>query len=278
MAVTEYETPYWWHRWVTFKKTDFCSQCGKVGPHLKRCGGCKSVSYCNVECQKVHWKKEGHKNVCREASQSDEDFRRKVYAEIIAPPAQEDDPVGLRIHGRSDKVFMKREKLAFVPDSETLRVCRMDSKGEEPIDGGYYHDQRWPIAILKEMPNQVAPISTLLGIPLRVACVKPRSQLLERVDYDNVWATWMMIDPVSGFAPLEWQSYVGPVVVWRPIGAVSTHDMCLLNDFLNIMLDRYSEGDVIPRRDLTPKEWTYWKSSLIRRDGDGLMQYTDINI
>ena len=154
----------------------------------------------------------------------------------------------------------------------------MDSNGEEPINGGRYLDQRWPLAVLQDMPNQVAPASTLLGIPLRVAYVKPRSELLDREDYDNVWATWMMIDPETGFAPSEWQAYVGPVVVWRPIGAVSSHDMCLLNDFLSMMLDRYSEGEVIPHRDLTPASWAEWKAILIEGRGDGLMQYTNINI
>lgn len=278
MADTGNSTPYWWHRWVKINKTNFCSNCGNVGPHLKQCSMCKSVSYCNVVCQTVDWKKGGHRKECKEASQSDVDLNNQVYAEIIAPPTKEDDQIGLRIHGKAIKVFLNRDELVFVPDSETFKVCRMASKGEEHIDGGYYLDKRWPIAVLDEVPYKVAPLSTLLGIPLHVARVKPRSELLERVDFDNFWATWMMIDPVSGFAPFEWQAYVGPVVVWRPDGSVSSHDMCLFNDFLSIMLDRYSEGDVIPRRDLTPAAWAEWKAVLIEGRGEGVMQYKDINI
>ena len=78
--------------------------------------------------------------------------------------------------------------------------------------------------------------------------VRPRSELVESADFDNQWATWMMIEPVSGFAHQRWQAgHVGPVVVWRPDGgAVSSHDMALLNDFLSSLLDRYSDGDVVP--------------------------------
>ena len=97
------------------------------------------------------------------------------------------------------------------------------------------------------MPYEVAPVPALLGIRLHVTRVRPRSDLVERADFDNQWATWMMIEPVSGFAPPRWQAHVGPVVVWRPDGgAVSSHDMCLLNDFLSALLDRYSDGDVVP--------------------------------
>jgi hypothetical protein len=37
--------------------------CGKPG--TKRCNGCKAVFYCGVECQRIHWKKNGHKAACK---------------------------------------------------------------------------------------------------------------------------------------------------------------------------------------------------------------------
>ena len=110
-------------------------------------------------------------------------------------------------------------------------------------------DTRWPKAVLETIPYEVAPVPGLLDIPLRVTRVKPLSDLV-----GNQWATWMMIEPVSGFAPPHWQSHVGPVVVWQPNGAVSSHDMALLNDFLSMLLLRYSEGPgaVVPVSDLEP--------------------------
>jgi hypothetical protein len=37
--------------------------CGKPG--TKRCNGCKAVFYCSVECQRIHWKENGHKAACK---------------------------------------------------------------------------------------------------------------------------------------------------------------------------------------------------------------------
>jgi hypothetical protein len=47
-----------------------CSYCGKVGDEtdLLICSRCQSVQYCSKECQKLHWKKGGHKAVCNQLS------------------------------------------------------------------------------------------------------------------------------------------------------------------------------------------------------------------
>ena len=39
-----------------------CGSCGQDGLLLK-CGGCKSIWYCDVKCQKKDWKR--HKSTCR---------------------------------------------------------------------------------------------------------------------------------------------------------------------------------------------------------------------
>jgi hypothetical protein len=43
-----------------------CAHCKKVGEldTMKRCGRCRRACYCSVECQRLHWRKGGHKNVC----------------------------------------------------------------------------------------------------------------------------------------------------------------------------------------------------------------------
>jgi hypothetical protein len=51
-----------------------CAHCKKVGEldTMKRCGRCRRVCYCSVECQKLHWKSGGHKKVCgKEGSSGD---------------------------------------------------------------------------------------------------------------------------------------------------------------------------------------------------------------
>ena len=39
-----------------------CGYCGKSGPNLKQCSACKCMKYCNVSCQRLHWK--NHKGEC----------------------------------------------------------------------------------------------------------------------------------------------------------------------------------------------------------------------
>lgn len=50
--------------------TTFCSYCNKPEPtntKFNKCKGCRSVSYCNRECQIKHWKTRpsGHKKQCK---------------------------------------------------------------------------------------------------------------------------------------------------------------------------------------------------------------------
>merc|ERR1719510_1265680 len=63
MAEGRRDKPFWYHKWVTVRRADFCSECGKARSKdgaLPKCSRCKSVSYCNVECQRKHWNR-GHK-------------------------------------------------------------------------------------------------------------------------------------------------------------------------------------------------------------------------
>jgi ankyrin repeat protein len=41
-----------------------CAVCYKKLEKPKRCGKCKAVNYCSVDCQAFHWKKGGHSKAC----------------------------------------------------------------------------------------------------------------------------------------------------------------------------------------------------------------------
>ena len=89
----------------------------------------------------------------------------------------------------------------------------------------------------------------------------------------------MMIDLMGGFAPSQWQSNIGPVVVWREDGRdVSCDDMCLLNDYLDGLLDKFGEGpgSVVPDRDINPSVWSTFKKRAA--DPRNTQRYEDINI
>lgn len=106
-------------------------------------------------------------------------------------------------------------------------------------------------------PNGNAPALALCDCPLVVKMVGERSG-------DNQWATWMMIDPVSGFAPPMWQTNVGQTLVYRPGGKdLGRDDMCSINEFLGDLLDHYGEKDFDPRSWLNPE----WFCRYIRSSG-----------
>uniref|UniRef100_A0A4W3HEH2 Ankyrin repeat and MYND domain containing 2b n=1 Tax=Callorhinchus milii TaxID=7868 RepID=A0A4W3HEH2_CALMI len=54
---------------VGFVDAEFCTACGEKGAD-KRCSVCKMVTYCNQNCQKMHWFT--HKKVCKKLKESRE--------------------------------------------------------------------------------------------------------------------------------------------------------------------------------------------------------------
>ena len=66
-----------------------CADCGSVaegGVSLKACKSCMSVKYCNVNCQRNHWKK--HKKECKQRA-------AEIYDEALFkdPPPKEECPI-----------------------------------------------------------------------------------------------------------------------------------------------------------------------------------------
>lgn len=84
------------------------------------------------------------------------------------------------------------------------------------------------------------PISVQLGYPLVMHRIVPN--LARGVETDNVHATWLMIDPVSGFAPAAWQGGIGSVYVARPDRTPLTQAVLLgITDWLSFILDAFGE-------------------------------------
>ncbi|VDC03793.1 unnamed protein product [Peniophora sp. CBMAI 1063] len=52
----------------TCPKILFCSWCRRPSAVVKKCARCRQTTYCDSECQKLHWK-QGHKEVCTKAGE-----------------------------------------------------------------------------------------------------------------------------------------------------------------------------------------------------------------
>ena len=100
------------------------------------------------------------------------------------------------------------------------------------------------------------PVLALAGAPVVVRRLAAPECCTQRRDFDNKWATMFHIHPVSGFAPMSWQSWVGPVVVYRADGGdLTKDDVSVLWDFVSRLIDRYGDGPgaVVPKRHITPE-------------------------
>lgn len=66
-------------------------------------------------------------------------------------------------------------------------------------------------------------------------------------DTDNQHATWLMIDPGSGFAPPAWQGGIGSVHVARPDRSpLTTEILAGIVDYVSDILDAFGERDPAP--------------------------------
>ncbi|KAJ7170908.1 hypothetical protein C8R43DRAFT_875290, partial [Mycena crocata] len=99
----------------------------------------------------------------------------------------------------------------------------------------------------------VCPVSAQVGLPIVMYRHLQTNPLSMRRDagLDNQRATFLMIDPESGFAPPEWQSCVGSVTVMRrdgkPLTLESIETIWMYHDHL---LDCFGDG-APPRRKMT---------------------------
>ncbi len=85
------------------------------------------------------------------------------------------------------------------------------------------------------------PISQKIGFPLLVRRSEDASA--GRRLGDNPHATWLMINPATGFAPAEWQRGVGNVIVARADGeALEVKTLGALTDYISDILDAFGDG------------------------------------
>lgn len=95
-----------------------CPVCKKTASKI--CSGCRSVSYCSVEHQKQHWKKE-HKHSCRMWAVKTNDVMGRYVV------AARDIPAGT--------ILMDEDALVIGPKQNTIPVCL---GCYAKVDGSYF--------------------------------------------------------------------------------------------------------------------------------------------
>ncbi|KAI0487318.1 hypothetical protein F4859DRAFT_250653 [Xylaria cf. heliscus] len=105
--------------------------------------------------------------------------------------------------------------------------------------------------------QSVAPVPRLIEVPL--VFYRVGTQSANRADLDNQIITYMNIDAVSGFAPPEWASSVGTVIVARknrkPLLPQHLEGVWMYCDYI---LDLFGEGERAPTRLYNRRAFQEW--------------------
>jgi len=154
------------------------------------------------------------------------------------------------IDGYSKAKLIKASNFDDVPRNDLVKTCRFMAMGEgwgnfvkqKGIgEVGFHKVLLFPrdhSMFTKCFRGGNVPVMRLLGLSLIMQKVEPYTDLSEFGKADNQKATYMMIDPHNGFAPWEWQSNVGPVLVFRPGGLdLSYDDMIAINSYFYHIID-----------------------------------------
>ncbi|MCJ1470658.1 hypothetical protein MMC07_009304, partial [Pseudocyphellaria aurata] len=126
-------------------------------------------------------------------------------------------------------------------EKEPIRCVKIYSQGE---GGGRYEEILLPFShpIFQSDP---LPVSLKFDYPLVLQRLVPN--LSQRQETDNQHATWLMIDPVTGFAPPAWQGGIGSVYVARPDRApLTTEILAAITDYVSDILDHFGTADAWP--------------------------------
>ncbi|KAJ5046771.1 uncharacterized protein L3040_003998 [Drepanopeziza brunnea f. sp. 'multigermtubi'] len=93
--------------------------------------------------------------------------------------------------------------------------------------------------------TKALPITVKFELPLvmyREMEGLPRGQ-----ETDNQHATWLNIDPQSGFAPPHWQGGIGTVVVASADGKpLTVATLSAVTDYVSLILDKFGDGAGAP--------------------------------
>lgn len=129
------------------------------------------------------------------------------------------------------------------PEKDQKRIRCVKLYGQS-TGGSAYEDIHLPSSH-PVFENDPVPISLKIGYPLVIERIEPYKYLPRNPETDNQHATWLMIDPVTGFAPGTWRGGIGSVYVASPDQKPLTQAiLAAIVDYVSDILDAF--GGVNP--------------------------------
>mmetsp|Transcript_8655 Transcript_8655/g.20211 ORF Transcript_8655/g.20211 Transcript_8655/m.20211 type:complete len:222 (-) Transcript_8655:24-689(-) len=193
----------------------------------------------------------------RRLDEDEESIRLAIESYVLVRGLQ--SAAGQKLNGRLGKLLKKRpnddgrfpveiDDPSFRGAGKLLKEVNLQRLTREDLCQTYllpdHKIQFWPrmhsMFTLCDVRGN-SPVLAICDFPVMV------SRLHDGSNMDNQWATWMMIDPITGFAPYDWQCRVGRTLVYRPGGLdLDRADMSAINMYFSAILDRYSEPGFEP--------------------------------
>ena len=214
---------------IISRKCAFCQKerDGQGAP--SRCARCKYTRYCDAACQSNDWVV--HKPKCNKH------LIKAVQVCCLGDPEGEPKGIG------------------------AWKEVLLDTK-QHPAFAHLPHNK----AGIKNMGQEVssAPIFEKLGFPIMIWRHEPRNWLQRPpsidTSLDNQKATFLMIDPVSGLAPDEWQQAVGTVTVFRPDGKTDLNvlEFETVWMYADHLIDRFGEDPEVAHSCINRSYFDRW--------------------
>ena len=135
-----------------------CSNCGNTTRDGKKalmvCGSCRNAQYCNVKCQKQHWKQGGHKMMCKKlVAGLLESSHGSSFQYADGADAAIDCPVEIfggmtkeTLTPFMDIMHKDSKKLRRKYDRKDTEACWDAAEANHALVLGYITDKQWSMA------------------------------------------------------------------------------------------------------------------------------------
>ncbi|KAA1471148.1 hypothetical protein DENSPDRAFT_837075 [Dentipellis sp. KUC8613] len=177
-----------------------------------------------------------------------------------------------------------QEKLVIIPTTELNDSAQAVQGVVVACDGergqfGVFSPVELPPSHEIYQEGTISPVSALTGVPIAVWRHLQESPFAIRhsAALDNQITTYLMIDPVTGFAPPSWQQNVGTVTVMREDGKPLTPEAIeTIWMFCDSLLEDFSDGRQ-PQQRMNPEGFMEfcesYKSRMVR---DGRSDFSSL--